>query len=148
MHTHTERKFRRSFEELGNIFRFVEEFTRPHRVQKQTVHDVSLALEELFTNMVKYNPDGPTEIKVELRIKDNFFEIRLFDREAKPYDITRTQVYDLNRPAEDRPIGQLGIHFVKNIMDVIDYRHKKEQTVITMKKNLGERNVQRHHQRK
>jgi len=148
LNTRTERKFRRSFEELGNIFRFIEEFTKPHRIQKQTVHDVSLAVEELFTNMVKYNPEGPAGIKVELRLKENLFEIRLYDREAKPYDITQAQVYDLERPAEERPIGQLGIHFVKNIMDVIDYQHKKKQTVITMKKNLGEGNVQRHHQRK
>jgi serine/threonine-protein kinase RsbW len=148
LNTQTERKFKRSYEELGKIFHFVEEFSTPHRIQKQTIHDVSLAVEELFTNMVKYNPDGPAEIKVELRIKDNLFEIRLFDREAKPYDITKSQVYDLNRPAEERPIGKLGIHFVKNIMDVIDYKHNNEQTVITMKKNLGERNVQRHHQRR
>jgi len=135
------KKFKRSIEELKSVFRFIDDFTQKHEIRKSVVQDVSLAVEEIFTNMVKYNPDGPSEVEMGLTIENNAIRIEMTDREVDPFDITKAEVYDLNRSVEDRPIGRLGIYFVKNVMDQLKYDHQNEQTVITMIKNLGETNV-------
>lgn len=135
------KKFRRSIGEIKHIFEFIDEFTHAHGVQKKTVHDVSLAVEEIFTNMVKYNPGGPSQVEMRLAIADNTLRIEMIDHEKHPFDITQSQVYDLAASVHERPVGRLGLHFVKNVMDDLAYHHQKNRTVITMIKHLGETNV-------
>jgi len=135
------KKFKRSIGELKNIFEFIDRFANKYALQAKLVHDVTLAVEEIFTNMVKYNPTGPNEIELHLLFAHNVLKIKLIDRESEPFDITKAQVYDLNQRVEQRPVGKLGIHFVKKIMDHLEYQHKNKRTVITMIKNLGETNV-------
>ena len=135
------RKFKRSIGELKNIFEFIDRFANKYALQAKLVHDVALAVEEIFTNLVKYNPTGPNEIELHLLFAHNVLKIKLIDRESEPFDITETQVYDLNHRVEQRPVGKLGIHFVKKIMDHLEYQHQNKRTVITMIKNLGETNV-------
>ena len=135
------RKFRRSIDELKHIFRFVAEFMEKYNAATKIVNDVSLAVEEIFTNMVKYNPEGPPFVEMVIAIQDNTLRIEIIDVEKKPFDLTRAEVYDLSRPVEDRPIGRLGIYFVKSVMDRLEYEHQKERSVITMIKNLGVKDV-------
>ncbi len=135
------KKFKRSVGELIKIFDFIERFAKKYALQADLVHDVALAVEEIFTNMVKYNPTGPNEIELHILFAHNVLKIKLIDPESEPFDITKTQVYDLNQRVEQRPVGKLGIHFVKKVMDHLEYQHQNKRTVITMIKNLGETNV-------
>jgi anti-sigma regulatory factor (Ser/Thr protein kinase) len=135
------KKFKRSVGELKNIFLFIDGFMAKYRVHNAVVQDVSLAVEEIFTNMVKYNPEGPPDLELGLSLNDNTLRIELTDIEKKPFDPTRAEVYDLNQSLEDRPVGRLGIYFVKKVMDRLEYDHQKEKSVITMIKNLGENDV-------
>ncbi len=137
----SKKNFNRSIDELKYIFGFIDGFTRQYKVPKAIVHDVTLAVEEIFTNMVKYNPQGPDQVKMSMQIVNNSLRIEMTDIEEHPFDITMTNVYDLNQSVEERPIGRLGIHFVKKVMDHLEYQHQNKQTVITMIKNLGETNV-------
>ena len=135
------RKFSRSFAELEHIFHFIEEYSEQNHVPAALVQDISLAVEELFTNMVKYNPDGPAKVELSLSIERDTLRIDLTDREKTPFDITKSEVYDLNKSVEERPVGRLGLFFVKKVMDRIEYNNNENRTVITMTKHLGERNV-------
>ena len=53
-----DRSFRRSFDSLEEIFAFTSEFFAAHGIDRGLLPTVDLALEELFTNMVKYSPAG------------------------------------------------------------------------------------------
>ena len=50
--------FRRSFDSLQDLFAFTAGFCARHRVDVGLLPTVDLAVEELFTNMVKYSPGG------------------------------------------------------------------------------------------
>ncbi len=39
---------------------------------------------------------------------------------------------------EERPIGGLGIHLVRNVMDEVTYDYRNERNCLVMKKMLGE----------
>ena len=43
---------------------------------------------------------------------------------------------DIQQSLEERPIGKLGLHLVKNLTDDIKYEHKEGQTILTIKKVL------------
>ena len=53
-----DRSFRRSFDSLEEIFAFTSDFFAAHGIDRGLLPTVDLALEELFTNMVKYSPGG------------------------------------------------------------------------------------------
>ena len=45
---------------------------------------------------------------------------------------------DINAAAEERNIGGLGIHFVKELMDKVEYQYKDNKNILVLSKNLGE----------
>jgi hypothetical protein len=53
-----ERKFNKAFSSLDGVFSFLEEFFSSANVDPGSAYAITLAVEEFFTNMVKYNPEG------------------------------------------------------------------------------------------
>ena len=39
---------------------------------------------------------------------------------------------DITLPLEQRPVGGLGIHLVKNLMDAVNYRRSEGRNVLTL----------------
>lgn len=79
----------------------------------------NLCLEELITNTIRHGlhgrPDG--RIRVRMSISDEWLEIVLKD-DAPRYDpFVEAPAPDLELDLEDRPIGGLGVHIVKQLMD-------------------------------
>jgi serine/threonine-protein kinase RsbW len=44
---------------------------------------------------------------------------------------------DLNADLESRPVGGLGVHFMKTLMDEVAYRREGDRNVLTMRKRFG-----------
>jgi hypothetical protein len=65
----------------------------------------------------------------------------LTDVDAEPFDITQADEYDTRQPLKERPIGRLGIHLVRRMVDEINYEYKDRQSKITLIKDLGNANV-------
>ena len=132
------KEFKRSLASLDEVFLFLAQFADENAFDKSTLHAINLAVEELFTNMVKYNHDNPNNIRVDVKLQDKTLTLALIDFEEEPFDITKNKVYDLNQSVSDRPIGKLGLHLVNEVMDKINYQHKNKKTIITMVKYLGD----------
>ena len=132
------KKFGRSIDHLEQVFDFISFFTNKFDLDPSTTNSINLAVEEIFTNMVKYNPDDETNIQLDLRLHKGSIIIILTDYEEEPFDLTQVTVYHLDQPLEERPIGKLGLHLVKKVMDNIEYSHNNGKTIIKMEKHLGE----------
>ena len=90
--------FQRSIDSLGAIFDFVEEFFDQSAVTGGSRYVISMAIEELFTNMVKYNPDGAGEIQIRVERESDRAIIRLTDFNSEMFDITKTPEVDVDQP--------------------------------------------------
>jgi anti-sigma regulatory factor (Ser/Thr protein kinase) len=79
-----EQSFRRSFDSLEEIFEFTSGFFAAHGIDRGLLPTVDLALEELFTNMVKYSPAGNALIRIEMATTPGGVEVTLteYDRGA------------------------------------------------------------------
>ena len=55
---------------------------------------------------------------------------------GKPFDPTAKGKVDITLSAEDRPIGGLGIHLVREIMDSVNYEYSDGKNVLTLRKSL------------
>ena len=98
--------------------------------------NLNLALEEAVVNVMSYAyPDSQGDVKVDIIIDDQKVVSTLTDS-GIPFDPTQKGDVDTTLPAEERPIGGLGIHLVKQIMDKVSYQYVDNQNILTLEKNI------------
>lgn len=96
---------------------------------------INLILEEVLVNVINYAyPAGVAgEITLTTRYDKNsgilIFEI---SDSGVAFDPTETPVPDLDAPAEDRPIGGLGIHLARTLADGIEYHRRDGRNILTI----------------
>ncbi|TDI87345.1 MAG: ATP-binding protein [Caldithrix sp.] len=130
------KKFKRDLSSLGDIFEFIDEFSVKTGLDESVVFTMNLVVEELFTNMVKYTSGNTNKILLELKKEENNLIIHLTDFDVDPFDITETAEVDTKQSLEERRVGGLGIHLVKEMMDKIEYEYKDRQSKIILIKHL------------
>ena len=98
-----------------------------------TVFQLNLALEEAFVNVVDYAYPGKNGMPVQLNMdgKGETLIFTLID-EGEPFDPTTLEAPDTSLPAEERPIGGLGVFLVKQIMDEVRYERQGTRNILTM----------------
>ena len=131
-----ERLFERRLESLAEIFAFLKDASEAMSLDDRLSFSVNMAVEELFTNMIKYGASGEKEILVGIERTPNQLHIRLVDYDSEPFDLTDLESIDISAPLEKRRPGGLGIHLVKCIMDEVKYAYKDRTTHILLTKYL------------
>jgi anti-sigma regulatory factor (Ser/Thr protein kinase) len=131
-----QREFARNFDSLAGIFEFVGLFFEREGVDSSHRHAVDLAIEELFTNMVKYSPEGENDILIQLEKQQHHLEVRLTDFDVERFDPTQAPDVAIDAPLEKRRPGGLGLHLVKKLFDSMEYEYIDRQSRIFLKKNL------------
>ncbi len=130
-------KFERSFEALDDVFSHADRFFAEHAVDGSTAFALKLAIEEIFTNFVKYNPDGEGPISVELQMGDDVIVVTLVDEDAAEFDVTEYDRADTTSALEARTAGGLGIFLVKKMVDDVRYQHKDQTSTIVLTKKMN-----------
>jgi serine/threonine-protein kinase RsbW len=132
-----EKKFKRDINTLAEVFGFVEQYSTTHAIDDSLLFSIQFIIEELFTNMIKYNiSDTQSDIFIGLHKNNRQITIQLIDYDVDAFDITNVGEVDTTQPLQERKIGGLGIHLVKKMVDVIDYEYSNRQSKITLTKNL------------
>ena len=131
-----ERHFKRNLDALADVFSFIDGFVDAESARISISYPLRVAVEELFVNMVIYNPKGAGEIRVELDSDGSTVTTTLTDFDSEPFDITRHEAADLDAPLENRRVGGLGIHLVKRMMDEVYYEYRDRRTQIRLVKHL------------
>ncbi|HEV7123188.1 MAG TPA: ATP-binding protein [Rhodanobacter sp.] len=117
------RDFARSLGALEEIYAFVEPLFASHRIGREATFALIMTIEELFTNMVKYNPAGRGPISLEVQCAADAVTCQLSDPDSARFDMTRLPDVDIRQPVERRHPGGLGIHLIRRLVDSIDYDH-------------------------
>ena len=131
-----ERRFRRDIGSLGDLFDFVDGFVGRHGIPDDPAFDLRLALEELFTNMVKYHPEGADSILIRLELQDAIVRATLQDFDVESWDVTRAPEPDVAAPLETRRPGGMGLHLVRKVTDDLRYEYRDRSSTITVTKRI------------
>ena len=112
---------------------FVDRIREAHDLAPELAARINLALEEAVCNVIQYAYPAGTTGKLNLEaVRDgNRLRFTLTDG-GKAFDPTAVPEADLTASVEDRPIGGLGIHLVRSIMDSIRYARLDGKNVLTM----------------
>jgi anti-sigma regulatory factor (Ser/Thr protein kinase) len=125
---------RNDVSELASLHHAVLEFCQKHQLDDDIAFAMDLCIEELITNVIKY-AGGTGLIELDLHIKEAQLILEIRD-DGHPFDPTKLPEPDLNVPLEERRIGGLGIHLVRNYVNSMEYRREGNQNITTLKKNL------------
>jgi anti-sigma regulatory factor (Ser/Thr protein kinase) len=120
---------------LADITKMVERFYAAHSAAAGTRYPIELALEEIFTNMVRHNSAGKSDIRIELANTGGEVVARVTDFDAPRFDpLTEGPPPGIERQLEQRVPGGLGIHLVRKMMDHIEYSHQDRTATVTLRK--------------
>jgi phosphoserine phosphatase len=120
------RSFERSFDSIENIFAFTSEVFAREAIDAELLPVVDLAVEELFTNMVKYSTMSRAAVRIDLAKVDDGVEVTLTDYDVEPFDVTQAPDVDIEAPIEQRKPGGLGLHLIRRLVDCIEYEYSRE----------------------
>lgn len=124
-------------EEVPQLAAFVDEVCEIAGFDMSTTMSINLALEEAVVNVMSYAyPAGTVgNVNIEAVANDNRLKFIISDW-GTPFDPTAEKEVDTTLSAEERPIGGLGIHLVRQIMDSINYERIDGKNVLTLRKKL------------
>lgn len=130
------RDFARTFASLEDIHAFVQPALDARGIEAAATYAVIMSIEELFTNMVKYNAAGRGPISLEIKGTANAVTCRLSDPDSACFDMTRTPDVDIHQPVEQRQPGGLGLHLIRRMVDSIEYDYHGRCSRVSFVKNL------------
>jgi phosphoserine phosphatase len=127
--------FARSFDVIESMTAFSAATFARLGIDEHLLPIVDLAVEELFTNMVKYAVGSSAPVRIEIGAIPGGVEVRLTDVDVEPFDITQAPDVDVTAPIEEREPGGLGLHLIRRMADSVDYEYAKErrQSRITLR---------------
>jgi anti-sigma regulatory factor (Ser/Thr protein kinase) len=130
-------KLGRRIGELERLAHWIEEFGARHVVDHRVITDVELAVDELVTNPVTYgwSDDAPHEIHVCQRLEADDWIVEIED-DGRAFDPRSVPTPPLDAPLEQRPIGGLGIHLVRSVVDELGYRREAGRNHVTLRKRV------------
>jgi anti-sigma regulatory factor (Ser/Thr protein kinase) len=115
------RSFARDFGSIAAMAAWTAGFAAREGVDPALLPVADLAIEELFTNMVKYGGPSTAAVRIDLAAAADGLDVVLVDRDVEPFDVTRAPDAQVDLPLERRRPGGLGLHLVRRLVD--DYRY-------------------------
>jgi serine/threonine-protein kinase RsbW len=111
------------------LLAFVDEACAQYLLDAESAFAIRLAVDEVCVNLVRHGyPPGPAgPIGLTLAREADRVVVTVTDR-GRPFDPASAPVPDLSLLADQRPIGGLGWHLVKHMIDHIEYRSDPDGT--------------------
>jgi anti-sigma regulatory factor (Ser/Thr protein kinase) len=115
----------------------LEAFCRTHSVPDPVRHAADLALEEYLTNAFHHGlePGRAPFVCVKLGVEGDCLCVEVVDT-GKPFNPLTAPRVDTSLPLEQKPMGGLGLHLIRDSMDDFFYERKDGRNVFRMEKHF------------
>lgn len=123
--------------EFARVTSLVDQLGVEHRLPREVIADVCIALDEILTNITDYAyiDDAEHEIHIRFEALDNVLEAVIEDGGA-PFNPLAIPAPDVSAPLHERRVGGVGIHFVRNLMDEVTYERAGERNRLVLRKRF------------
>ena len=130
---------RNDISELTRLTAFVEQFCAANQLPPDLEWQLGLALEEVFTNVVRHGLGGQGDHEIRIEMARDASEVTLLVEDAGVlFDPLSAPPPDIESPLAERPVGGLGIHLVRQVMDTLIYTRVNDHNRLLMKKHIEE----------
>ncbi|WP_395751714.1 anti-sigma factor antagonist [Prosthecobacter sp.] len=125
--------------ELARVMQMIDSFCAGTPGSAADVSSLHLALEEIVTNVIThgYGCDASRSFTVRLESTAADRIRAVVTDDAPAYDPLARPELDTQLPLEARPVGGLGVHLVKKLMDVCQYEHSDGKNIFSIERKLS-----------
>jgi serine/threonine-protein kinase RsbW len=118
-------------EELSVLTQMLQVFLRPYQLHSRTLYALELSLEEVFVNIVAYayEDDQPHEIHFDVDVDADMIAMKFRD-DGRPFNPLAVQKPDPDIPQLERTLGGLGINFVRQMRDMMEYQRQDDWNIL------------------
>lgn len=112
---------------LNTVADFIAQATQQSGLNERDVYNVQLAVDEAVTNTIRHayrgRTDGQIDISCARQGSDFIIEIQDF---GQPFDASKIPTPRVQGPLSRRTVGGLGIYFMKQLMDKVEFSHSSK----------------------
>lgn len=125
-------------ENLESMLQFIKNGAEEGGFSRKEINKIQVAAEEALVNVISYAyPDGGGNVEIRCNAKGpEGLMIEIIDR-GIPFDPLSLPEPDIEAPPEEREIGGLGIHIMRNIMDEVSYKRDGDRNILTLTKYIN-----------
>lgn len=119
--------------EMPQVIDHFEAFGMEQGLPFGTIQKFNIALDELLNNIISYGfkDSKEHEIEVQFELRNTRLIITVKD-DGIPFNPFRNDPPDTMLSIDERNIGGLGIHIVKNMVDEYEYKRQTDRNIITL----------------
>jgi len=124
--------------EIDQVQRRFHAFAERNGIPEAIGQKVKVVLDELLNNILSYAYRDKCQHSIEIGISltGDQLAVQVVD-DGIPFNPFEREAPDTNCSLEEREIGGLGIHLVRNVMDQVAYERRAGKNVVTVTKYLG-----------
>jgi anti-sigma regulatory factor (Ser/Thr protein kinase) len=123
--------------EIEALARRVEAFLAGRAGNPAAVFDLNVAIEEILANVIVHG--GPRTGRAPITVtltQDGRDAVAEIADEGAAHDPFQAPPPNLAATLEDRPVGGLGVHLVRTLVDAFGYRREAGRNIVTLRKTL------------
>ena len=128
---------RNNIDDLERLHEFVCGFCAEQGLAEDLAEDFSLALEEVFGNVVRYGYRDSAEHQILVRMAiDDGSVVLTTEDDGIAFNPLEVPPPDFELPIENRPVGGLGMHLVRSLMEKLEYAREDGRNRLAMRKRI------------
>lgn len=125
-------------ENLEKVAEFLTKFGKENNLNQKSVFELNLILDEAITNVIQYGFEDDHIHNIEIKIQRNYndIELQIIDdgKEFNPIDFKSA---DVETTLKDKPVGGLGIFFIKQKADNLIYKRISGRNILSITKKIN-----------
>jgi len=123
--------------ELERLGKFLDSFCESTGMPDEICYQLQVALEELVINAIKHGGCKPKQGAIRLAIKRVGDEvIAVLSDNGIVFNPLETPAPDLTKSLQERPVGGLGIHLVRNLIPSLRYERRGDRNYLHLTKRV------------
>jgi anti-sigma regulatory factor (Ser/Thr protein kinase) len=125
--------------ELERLSAFLDETGEEWGLSPDLLFHLNLVTEEVVSNIILYGyKDKPAEevVLIGLSLFEGVLKVSITDHGIafNPLNVPRPD--SLDKPLHEREIGGLGVYFVRQMMDNVEYKRENDSNVLVLTKKI------------
>jgi len=124
--------------EIPRLNEWVEEVLTAAGVGPTPMFNTTLVIEEAVMNVIDHAFEGiapPHKIELSLTVGPDLLRVELCDN-GREFDPLTVPVPDITLSLAEREPGGLGVHFMRTMMDRVEYRREAGENRLVLEKSL------------
>jgi anti-sigma regulatory factor (Ser/Thr protein kinase) len=124
--------------EIPRLNEWVEEVLAAGGVGPTPMFNTTLVIEEAVMNVIDHAFEGlapPHKIELSVTVGPDLLRVELCDN-GHAFDPLTAPVPDITLSLDERKPGGLGVHFMRTMMDRVEYRREAGENRLVLEKSL------------